>query len=147
MLQIGAYHVHIVNLQGVIVKIDMLHNMISSVGHIVLHLIIYPCRYNKMYCAKQFDNRYQIFLFQVSLLLEYCSKGNLKSFLVENRKQFSESLENFSKIGMASLEVPLKVEYPSVDIHFLYFWTFQVRKNMSHLLILHMFRNFKLLLW
>ena len=64
---------------------------------------------------------------QVSLLLEYCSKGDLKSFLVDHRKEFNDSLNDFQKTGVSNKSIPKSSVNQVLDIKILHRWAFQVK--------------------
>ena len=69
-----------------------------------------------------------IFLTQVSLLLEYCSKGDLKSFLVDHRKEFYDSLNEFHNAETLNQKSSKSSGNPILDIKILHRWIFQVMK-------------------
>ena len=72
-------------------------------------------------------NYFNIF-FQVSLLLEYCSKGDLKSFLVEHREEFQDALTEYHNTGFCNDNISKNSADPVLDVKILYQWGFQVRK-------------------
>ena len=66
------------------------------------------------------------FRFQVSLLLEYCSKGDLNSFLNKHRTEFEDSLMHFQYTGGIKLGLSTNSTSTPSDIRLLYRWMFQV---------------------
>ena len=81
-----------------------------------------------MYFIKErVDKRINVLVIQVSLLLEYCSKGDLKSFLVDHRKEFHDSLNEFYKTGFTNKSIPKSSANQILDIRILLRWVFQVK--------------------
>ena len=68
-------------------------------------------------------------------MLEYCPKGNLRSYLIDHEKEFKISLKNYHDKG--SIFEPKNFEDTIVhDIKLLCFWACQVR-NFSVTSIAH----------
>ena len=65
--------------------------------------------------------------FQIALLLEYCSRGDLKSLLSDHRKEFQNCLSHFYKTGELELVNALKLGGLRVDIKLFFQWSLQVR--------------------
>ena len=68
----------------------------------------------------------QLFTLQCSLLLEYCSKLNLRSYLIDHETEFKKSLEYFENNRCLD---PLATPHGGVtanDLIWLYRWTYQV---------------------
>ena len=64
----------------------------------------------------------------MSLILEYCSKGDMRSYLIHHRKEFQKSLSNFDNNGTLEyipVSTPTAIHH---DVRLLYRWTYQVRK-------------------
>ena len=76
---------------------------------------------------ERIDKGFNDIFIQVSLLLEYCSKGDLKSFLVDHRKEFHDSLNEFYKTGFTNKSIPKSSANQILDIRILLRWVFQVR--------------------
>ena len=62
--------------------------------------------------------------------MEYCSKGDLKSFLTEHQKEFNDSLKNFNKMGLVYKDKSRTSAYPNLDMEILHRWIFQVDFNI-----------------
>ena len=68
-----------------------------------------------------------LFLFKVSLILELCSRGNLRSFLVDNQKELilshdRESISSYSKNNSHS-DISKDRKF---GFHSLFLWSYQV---------------------
>ena len=63
-----------------------------------------------------------------SLILEYCSKGNMRSYLIDHENDFKKSLEEFSRPQTRNsiFKTPSGSGGPSHDVSLLYRWTYQV---------------------
>ena len=71
-------------------------------------------------------NVYNPILQQISLLLEFCSKGDINSYLCQYRQEFRHSLSVFDERKIISeLTTSSKGAVPH-DIRLLYRWTYQV---------------------
>ena len=71
-------------------------------------------------------NVYNLILQQISLLLEFCSKGDINSYLCQYRQEFRHSLSVFDERKIISeLTTSSKGAVPH-DIRLLYRWTYQV---------------------
>ena len=70
----------------------------------------------------------QLFLLQFSLLLEYCSKGNLRSYLIDHQVEFRSTL-TFYMNNHAIEMAPNHASTPHHDITLLYAWCHQVNKS------------------
>ena len=66
-----------------------------------------------------------IFDFQFSLMLEFCPKGNLRSYLIDHDKEFKRSLKYYHDKGYITEEKQLK-DTVIHDIKMLCFWACQV---------------------
>ena len=64
--------------------------------------------------------------FQCSLILEYCAKGNLRSFLIDHRQEFEKSLEYYEKNNFLELLLSFQTSGVSHDVSLLYRWLYQV---------------------
>ena len=65
----------------------------------------------------------------MSLILEYCSRGNLRAYLIAHESEFLSSLKYYKENDCVE---PLKiseVEDTSNDVFLLYRWSYQVDFN------------------
>ena len=63
---------------------------------------------------------------QISLILEYCSRGNLRAYLIDHESEFMSSLKYYKDNDFVE---PLKiseVEDTSNDVFLLHRWSYQV---------------------
>ena len=60
---------------------------------------------------------------QVALLLEYCSKGDLKSYLIHHREEIEKELIHFSNSGFTPSTTSSRVTF---DVKLLHRWVYQV---------------------
>ena len=70
----------------------------------------------------------------MSLILEYCSKGDLKTFLIENRKEIEKHLSEFYETGSIPHSEMKNSQKPMdyyLDVLMLYRWVFQVGNTTS----------------
>ena len=91
MFSIGAYHENIVNLQGIGYEVDETNKCISQVRKIAL------ISNNSMICWTFWKTRFLIIrdplsFFQYSIILEYCSKGNVLSHIREHYNDLKTSI-------------------------------------------------------
>ena len=123
MLRIGSYHDYIVNLQGLIYNNDEGGNEIPEVS---IKMMVIQNVHRKMNVSNKNNIIDFISLFsilkKVALILEYCSKGDMKSYLIKNRQDFEQSLDNVYHNKRAESH-PLT---PFHDVALLYRWTYQV---------------------
>ena len=75
---------------------------------------------------------YNSFYYQFCLLLEYCSAGNLRSYLIDHQREFRQSLDYYDMYGhMDTSQIsstPNVVGIPH-DIRLLYRWAHQARRT------------------
>ena len=62
----------------------------------------------------------------MSLLLEYCSKGNLRKYLINNRTGFEKSLNDYNDTGRVENIGPSDIDGLRSNIVLLYKWAFEV---------------------
>ena len=68
--------------------------------------------------------------FQVSLLLEYCSNGDLKSYLIQNREEIENALMDFKDHGFEpSFSRGDSASNNILDIKMILRWVYQVCKS------------------
>ena len=63
---------------------------------------------------------------QISLILEYCARGNLRAYLIDHESEFMRSLKYYKENDFVE---PLKiseVEDTSNDVFLLHRWSYQV---------------------
>ena len=66
------------------------------------------------------------YFIQIELILEFCSKGDLRSYLANHRLEFEKSLQYYCQRGVSEeIAVTNADEIPN-DIRLLYRWTYQV---------------------
>ena len=68
----------------------------------------------------------------MSLLLEYCSKGNLRKYLINNRTGFENSLDDYNDTGRVENIGPSDIDGLRSSITILYKWAFQVNYTLSN---------------
>jgi hypothetical protein len=64
--------------------------------------------------------------FQFTLLLEYCSNGDLRSYLITNREEFERSLKHYTEKGRIDHCTSSDKAGTSLDIMVLCRWAYQV---------------------
>ena len=75
--------------------------------------------------------------FQCSLILEYCSKGDLRSYLINHEKEFNKSLEFYQMNKcLATVEKDVS-DTKSHNVALLCQWVYQVTYIFEHNQILH----------
>ena len=68
-------------------------------------------------------------LFQVSLLLEYCCNGDLKSFLIKHKNEIEKLLLQFDNFGWMDDTSSKNLTTFSLDARMLHRWVYQVCNN------------------
>ena len=120
MWKVGSYHENIVNLQGITVNVEL--DEISHVSN--TFYANYPfCRlllYN--FFLVNIPNK-TCHMIKVSLILEYCAAGNLRSYLGDHSKEFiagiSATRKDKGSIGDVS-------EPNKHTLELLILWSYQV---------------------
>ena len=78
----------------------------------------------------KYDILMRIFIsyFQFSLLLEYCSRGTLRSYLIDHQFEFGKALEHYDMYGRLDYPNPSESKKRSGiphNIKMLYRWSYQ----------------------
>lgn len=71
--------------------------------------------------------RTKYFDLQFSLLLEYCSRGELRQYLVKHRVEFEISFKEYNETGKTKQFASIDVTGAPSDMILLYIWGFQVK--------------------
>ena len=67
-----------------------------------------------------------LFNLQISLILEYCSKGNLRAYLVDHESEFMNSLKYFKENDCVEPLQNSEIGNASNDVFLLHRWSYQV---------------------
>ena len=60
-------------------------------------------------------------------MLEYCSKGDLRQYLIKNRRGFETSLKDYKDTGLVKITELCDTDGPPSNVIKLYQWAFQVK--------------------
>ena len=66
------------------------------------------------------------YFIQIELILEFCSKGDLRSYLANHRFEFKKALQCYCQTGVIEASVVTNTQEIPHDIRLLYRWTYQV---------------------
>ena len=69
-------------------------------------------------------------IWQFSLILEFCPKSCLKSYLEGHETNFKNSLEYFSRVGYLEPHVEEENKEPVHDVSLLHDWAYQVKESL-----------------
>ena len=136
MIRLTKYHDHIVNLQGLTYTSDKENKCISSVSHQIVINSSNSFMRKLNYIFKHI-NVSMVFLilkilFQVSLLLEYCCKGELRSFLIRHRLEIEKSLTLYINSGFFESTKSKSARNVILDVKILYRWVYQVYDRFTY---------------
>ena len=60
-------------------------------------------------------------------MLEYCSKGDLRHYLIKNRRGFETSLKDYKDTGLVNITEQYDTDGSPSNVIKLYQWAFQVK--------------------
>ena len=119
MTTIG-YHEHIVNLQGLSI-VEGGTNLVSEVNR---HLYPIPMDNLSNGSKKKNFNVKVLLHFQLSLVLEYCSFGDLKSYLKKHNQEFKQTILHKDNREQMPLHGNTKHNLAQLEI-----WSYQVQNT------------------
>ena len=91
-----------------------------------LNKVLVTLRYLIQICIETLESDYNYAISQVLLILEYCSGGELRSYLIKHQSEFKQSLNDFHDSGKLDHNLILPQDMHPNDIILLYRWTYQV---------------------